>query len=311
MIKIKLVVLFVFFCIFNLWSQKSSNNLKKSDFKSDFKTLNTPLLIDDITIKYSKNKEIKYSVIKDYIKDSSGQLLIIIDNERHHQFKEITSKKINDSISYYVFSHKSNIKGASSNYYAYIAIFNKDKLVDFRTIYSNSIEGTNKNYGSVIIANKFIIFQSKEFDYEYFRIDNNGFIHEDDLKISISDISLKRENKYKIEFNSKFYKEEKVLLPVKKINGYNSNKMLSEIANEKLKLKQTFFIDIYNKNEHTEVVYLNLLRVENDIYFRNAYEVIKDLYDIEGNWLKNISLSDFFIMPNGMEIIDSNVLDMR
>lgn len=311
MIKDKLSILFLFFCFYNLWSQKPTDNIKISDFELYFTPLKSPLLIDDITVKYSKNNVLEYSIIKKYIKDSSGRLLIIIDNEKYHQFKAIASKKMNDSISYYIFSHRSNINKIKFNYVAYLVVFNKSKLVDFRSVYSNSVEGTDKHYGSVIINDKFAFFQSQKSDYEYYKIDDNGFVYEDDKNIDIFDLNFRREKNYKIEFNSKFYKEEKVLLPIIEINNKKPSQVLRTIAKNNLKLQQTFFIDAYKKNEFTEFIYLNLLQPENGLSFKNTYEVIKDLYGVDGKWLKNVSLSDFFIMPNKKEIIEVYYLQTK
>jgi hypothetical protein len=308
MIKVKLLILLLFCYCPNLLAQSVNSNDEISDFEVHFKPLKYPFLVDDITVKYSKNKVLGYKTIKRFIKDTSGKVLIVLVNENFHEFKAIGFNKINDSITYYIFSHKSTINKIEFDYSAHLAIFNKNKLVDFRTIYSNSNIESNKNYGSVILYDKFVFFESQKNDFEYYKIDNNGFVFEDDKNMDISDIIFKRDMNYKIEFNSKFYKQEKVLLPLIKIYGQKPSLLLATIANVDLKLEKSFFIDSYKTNKFTEFIYLNVLQSKNDIDFKNTCEVIKNTYGSDGEWLKNESLSDFFIMPNNFEVIDTYTL---
>lgn len=294
--KIGLICFMLLLNLSNASCQNSINEVKMSDFDFYFNTIKRPLLIDDISVKYSKNREIKYSVLKKYIKDSSGKFLIAIDNEKYHLFQAIGTKKINDSISYYLFSHRANV---NNDYSAYVAVFNKNKLTDFRNIYSSSVD----DFGAVFIDSKYALFKADDSTfYDYYEINNQGFIFEDEKKMNIESIDFTRETPYSLNLNAEFYREDKVLLKINSMEGKQTKQALRNIDKNDLILKQSFFIDSYVKDEVTELIYLNLLSSKDKINFKNVYEVIKDKYS-NNEWLENIPLSEYFIMPNSKEII--------
>ncbi|MCG2430767.1 hypothetical protein [Aequorivita xiaoshiensis] len=299
--NIKLICFLFLLSFGNASCQNSMNGDEMAGFNSYFKSLKKPLLIDDIAVKYSKNKVIAYSVLKKYIKDSSGQPLITIDNEKYHLFQAIGTKKINDSISCYFFSHRTNV---NNDYDAYIAVFNKNNLTDFRSVYSNSTDG----FGSIFIDTKYSLFKANDSTfYDYYKINNQGFIFEDEKKTKVENIDFVRENPYILKLNAKFYRDGKVLLKVNQIKGEKTKQALRNIAEKDLILKQSFFIDSTWKDEVTELIYLNLLSSKDEISFKNVYEVIEDKYS-NNKWIENIPLSEYFIMPNGKEVVKEYTL---
>lgn len=301
--NIKLICLLVLLNFGKVSCQNSVNVDEMTRFNSYFKSLKEPLLMDDIAVKYSKNKVITYSIIKKYIKDSSGKPLITIDNEKYHLFQAIGTKKINDSISCYFFSHRANVNN-DYNYDAFIAVFNRNNLTDFRSVYSNSTD----SFGSIFIDTKYSLFKANDsIFYDYFEIDNQGFIFEDEKKTKVENIGFVRETPYILNLNTQFYGESKVLIEVSQIKGEKTKQVLRNIAGKDLILKQSFFIDSTLKNEVTELIYLNLLSSKDEISFKNVYEVIEDKYS-NNKWLENIPLSEYFIMPNGKEVVKEYTL---
>lgn len=173
--QINLVSLVIYLCFCNTYSQDNSDF---ELFNNCFSTLTSQLLIDDVAVKYSKNDNLNYLLIDSFVKDSLGEKSIIIDDDHYHLFHSLGKNKINDSISYYLFSHKTLVNG-QSNYYGYLAIFNKQVLSDFKTIYSNSTSGIETyDFGSIFSKNEFAIFNKGSCEYTYYTIDSNGHIYD-------------------------------------------------------------------------------------------------------------------------------------
>ncbi|QXP58415.1 hypothetical protein [Olleya sp. HaHaR_3_96] len=283
----------------------SQNNNDFKEFDSCFTSITSQLLIDDVAIKYTESSSMDYKLIYTNVKDSSGEKSIIIGNKDYHLFHSLGRNKINDSISYYLFSHKVLFKG-ESNYYAYLAIFNKEVLSDFKTIYSNSSSGIEVyNFGSVFSENEFAIFKEDSCEFLYYTIDSYGHIYETDESTKFDNINFKRLKPYEIKLNAKFYKTNKVLLPIELVCKEKPKQILRKIASENLKLKTTFYIDCLKNDNQLTFIYLNNLTSQND---SNIFEIVFDKYDENCVWSGNKSVSKYYIMPNDIEVVNKFTL---
>lgn len=298
--KVKTLILY-FFLLSNFVNGQKVSFLK---FDSCFPSTTSPLLIDDVAVKYSTNNPIPYHLIKQYVKYPKGTIAIEIDNKKYHNFWAMGKWRVNDSINSYLFSHQAANPNKAGCYTAYLAVFKIHKLTDFRTIYINcSSPLYEENFGAAFDKNKYFVFTENR--RTYFSIDDQGFIFENKQNFDLEIFSIKRVSPYKLKLNSNFYKGDKVLLPIKAFGKMGPKQILRQIGKNKVRLQTTYYIDILEEEKIKKIIYLNQLQSEE---ISEIFEVIVDVYNQENNWLRSKMIS-IYIMSNNIEILESHTLN--
>jgi hypothetical protein len=162
---------------------------------------------------------------------------------------------------------------------------------------------------SIFFDKKYTVFIGTESTtFDILNIDNQGFIFEvENINDDFKNVSFARDTPYTLDINKQFYIEDKVLLRTSDITGHETHQVLRNIFKKDLLLKQSFYIDSYIKNQTSEVIYLNSLGFKDDNGNNNVFEVIMDRY-FNNELIENVSISEYFILPNGVENITKYTL---
>lgn len=253
----------LYFITFSVYSSSKKENLFLN-FDKHFNQIEIPFLIDDITIKYSKNRIISYDLIKKNIKDEFSPLIIIQDSDiKNHAFKAIGKINLGKENICYYFSHESLGWDGKFNFIGYAVTFNKKtfKVIELHAVYENYETYDNKNFGSIIFDDSLYRFDNKEIILEFLISKENGTIdiseyydkeYEDKFINRVyQNINLINRNEFSFPTNDVFYKSKKVLLP---INEFCNQKMI-EKKNE-IKNYYYLFYDVNKTNNIKTYLYL-------------------------------------------------------
>jgi len=303
-VKNNIHLVLIFLVAFNGFTQNHQEDYKR--FDSLFFNISKSFVVDDISVKFSTNKEISYSLLKKILKDKDGKGRILIDSTKYHSFSALYKFRLSDSIMYYTISHKVKA-GCSFYYYAYISVFKNDVLVQNRAIYSNSKSNFyDGNFGALFNKDKFYIFKNNI--YIKFSIDKStGIIYEEEKSDFVKNIinleEIARSKSFKIKFDYNFYKSEKVLLPIFTICNTSIPQLLTDI-DEKLTKIKSYFIDYSDNNYY----YLNRLKTT---YSDNFFELV--FYEVKNNCkdLGYISKSEYIPISNEKYFIEEFTINTQ
>ena len=270
-------------------------------FDSYFKTIDSPIVIDDITVRYSENKRIPYNLINKFTTDDYGLEGIVVGDKNMFNFYAIGKIVLNEDFTFYIFSKESNYPDEKV-YSAYVILIEDIFFEALYSVYYNSnLYKIEDNMGTYINFKNWVQFNLDKNILEHFQFfEEEGSVARTYETYSIDVKKIKRLNPYSVKFNQDFYKRTKVLMPLDWIKNSKPGQSLIQTGNIKLSLKKSYFVDyLVGQNTLSSVYYLNEL-MGGDLL---CYEIIEERF--RGSILSSYdNVSQYEEKPNGKFYID-------
>lgn len=285
-------------------SQEIDLEVSFEQFDSYFKTIDSPIVIDDITVKYSENKRIPYSLINKFTTDDYGVAGIEVGDENMFNFYAIGKIVLNEDFTFYIFSKESNYPDEIV-YSAYVILI-EDIFFEalFSVYYNSDLYKIEDNIGTYIDFKNWVQFNLDKNKLEHIQFSEEGYFGRTHETYSIDVKKIKRVSPYSVEFNRDFYKRPKVLMPLDWIKNSKPGHSLIQTGNIKLSLKKSFFVDyLIGQNTFSSIYYLNEL-MGGDLL---CYEIIEERF--RGGILSSFdNISQYVEKPDGKFNIDYSEL---
>ncbi len=309
------IMLFRLIFILSLYLTASCNaqveTIGFDDFSNNFKQLNLPIVVDQITLHNLsiKNNEIAYSVIEEYITDEEKKPLIKVSDTIYNKFYTYGQIKLGDRKGL-LFSH------INDNKYLYIGIFNESGNLQWFSKLCSTDSSTsiyNDNYATMILSDLMFlkvdeihknnsltveVYEPKE-DILFSSYDCNDYPKCDTYKPTLEEIPLSSNLNLKID--ASFLKSLNLLIPIKFCSPVKTSQVLSSIGDENKKSLSSYFIGAkVLKGNRKIIFFLNVYEYEN---YSNIREVGYQIIDENGKPIKIDSFCEYAEDKEGALII--------